>query len=167
MEGDLTWLKNPQRRRGLYSKLNTDWKEPYRIVKKINDIVDRVCNILNGDIPANFDSRRRIAPTFGVKSSKGRRWERLLDYSRTADSTSTSSPERIWANSLVIATFGRHCEICNIDLWNWTSATLQCLEMTAHCNGLAWRIMYNKLEDDLLQGHAYQRSHLQLQPSEE
>ncbi|GBO17450.1 Transposon Ty3-I Gag-Pol polyprotein [Araneus ventricosus] len=41
-EGDLVWMYNPKRRRGLSPKLQQNWEGPYTIVKKLNDVVYRV-----------------------------------------------------------------------------------------------------------------------------
>ncbi|GBM68173.1 hypothetical protein AVEN_5145-1 [Araneus ventricosus] len=41
-EGDLIWKYNPNRRRGLSTKLRQNWEGPYIVVKKLNDIVYRV-----------------------------------------------------------------------------------------------------------------------------
>ncbi|KAG5888710.1 hypothetical protein JTB14_035775 [Gonioctena quinquepunctata] len=39
---DLVWLYNPKRRRGLSPKLRNSWEGPYKIVKRINDLVYRI-----------------------------------------------------------------------------------------------------------------------------
>ncbi|GBN10380.1 hypothetical protein AVEN_192808-1 [Araneus ventricosus] len=41
-EGDLVWMFNPKRRRGLSPKLQQNWEGPYTVVKKLNDVVCRV-----------------------------------------------------------------------------------------------------------------------------
>ncbi|GBM91463.1 hypothetical protein AVEN_52163-1 [Araneus ventricosus] len=41
-EGDLVWMHNPKRRRGLSPKLQQNWEGPYTVVKKLNDVVYRV-----------------------------------------------------------------------------------------------------------------------------
>ncbi|GBN85257.1 hypothetical protein AVEN_41122-1 [Araneus ventricosus] len=41
-EGDLVWMYNPERRRGLSPKLQQNWEGPYTVVKKLNDVVYRV-----------------------------------------------------------------------------------------------------------------------------
>ncbi|GBO23810.1 hypothetical protein AVEN_67342-1 [Araneus ventricosus] len=41
-EGDLVWMYNPKRRRGLSPKLQQNWERPYTVVKKLNDVVYRV-----------------------------------------------------------------------------------------------------------------------------
>ncbi|GBN52972.1 hypothetical protein AVEN_47392-1 [Araneus ventricosus] len=41
-EGDLIWMYNPKRRRGLSPKLQQNWEGPYTIVKKLNDVIYRV-----------------------------------------------------------------------------------------------------------------------------
>ncbi|GBL78026.1 hypothetical protein AVEN_143336-1 [Araneus ventricosus] len=38
-EGDLVWMYNPKRRRGLSPKLQQNWEGPYTVVKKLNDVV--------------------------------------------------------------------------------------------------------------------------------
>ncbi|GBM09383.1 Retrovirus-related Pol polyprotein from transposon 412 [Araneus ventricosus] len=41
-EGDLVWMYNPKRRRGLNPKLQQNWEGPYTVVNKLNDVVYRV-----------------------------------------------------------------------------------------------------------------------------
>ncbi|GBO12711.1 hypothetical protein AVEN_10704-1 [Araneus ventricosus] len=41
-EGDLVWMYNPKRRRGLSPKLQQNWEGSYTVVKKLNDVVYRV-----------------------------------------------------------------------------------------------------------------------------
>lgn len=41
-EGQLVLLYNPQRRKGLSPKLQSSWEGPYKIIKKINDLVYRI-----------------------------------------------------------------------------------------------------------------------------
>lgn len=41
-EGDRVWLWNPKRRKGLCPKLQASWEGPYKVIKKINDVVVRV-----------------------------------------------------------------------------------------------------------------------------
>ncbi|GBM41522.1 hypothetical protein AVEN_261547-1 [Araneus ventricosus] len=41
-KGDLVWMYNPKRRRGLNPKLQQNWEGPYTIVKKLNDVIYRV-----------------------------------------------------------------------------------------------------------------------------
>lgn len=41
-EGDSVWLWNPKRRKGLSPKLQTFWEGPYKVIKKINDVVVRI-----------------------------------------------------------------------------------------------------------------------------
>lgn len=41
-ELDLMYLYNPQRKKGFSSKLLPVWKEPYRVVKRINDEVYKI-----------------------------------------------------------------------------------------------------------------------------
>ncbi|GFT47113.1 retrovirus-related Pol polyprotein from transposon 412 [Trichonephila clavipes] len=38
-EGDKVWLWNPKRRKGLSSKLQTNWEGPYTVIKRLNDVV--------------------------------------------------------------------------------------------------------------------------------
>ena len=40
--GDLVWLFNPQRKKGISPKLSTKWEGPYTIQKRINDVVYRI-----------------------------------------------------------------------------------------------------------------------------
>lgn len=42
VEGDLVWLYNPQRKKRLSPKLIPVWEGPYKIIKKINDVVYRI-----------------------------------------------------------------------------------------------------------------------------
>ncbi|GBM21767.1 hypothetical protein AVEN_29214-1 [Araneus ventricosus] len=37
-EGDLVWMHNPKRWRGLSPKLQQNWEGPYTVVKKLNDV---------------------------------------------------------------------------------------------------------------------------------
>lgn len=46
--GDLVWLFNPQRRRGLSPKLQKNWEGPYKVVKRINDVVYRIQKLPRG-----------------------------------------------------------------------------------------------------------------------
>ncbi|GFX69654.1 retrovirus-related Pol polyprotein from transposon 412 [Trichonephila clavipes] len=41
-EGDKVWLWNPKRRKGLSSKLQTNWEDPYTVLKRLNDVVVRI-----------------------------------------------------------------------------------------------------------------------------
>lgn len=41
-EGELVMLYNPKRRKGLSPKLQTCWEGPYKVVKRINDVVYRI-----------------------------------------------------------------------------------------------------------------------------
>src|SRR5215469_6719197 len=41
-DGDQVWLYNPQRRRGRSPKLQAHWEGPYRVIKRINDVVYRI-----------------------------------------------------------------------------------------------------------------------------
>ncbi|GBN69452.1 hypothetical protein AVEN_138121-1 [Araneus ventricosus] len=38
-EGDLVWMYNLKRRRGLSPKLQQNWEGPYTVVKKLNDVI--------------------------------------------------------------------------------------------------------------------------------
>ena len=38
-EGQLVLLYNPQRQKGLSPKLQTSWDRPYKIIKRLNDVV--------------------------------------------------------------------------------------------------------------------------------
>lgn len=40
--GDLVWLYNPQRKKGISPKLASDWEGPYEVVKRINELLYRV-----------------------------------------------------------------------------------------------------------------------------
>ncbi len=41
-EGDLVWLYNPQRKKGITPKFQRPWQGPFRILKRINDLVYRI-----------------------------------------------------------------------------------------------------------------------------
>lgn len=41
-EGQLVLLFNPQRKKGLSPKLQTHWEGPYKVIKRINDVVYRI-----------------------------------------------------------------------------------------------------------------------------
>ncbi|UYV64103.1 OVOL1 [Cordylochernes scorpioides] len=41
-EGEMVWLHNPQRKRGLSSKLQYQWEGPYKIIKCLNDVIFRI-----------------------------------------------------------------------------------------------------------------------------
>ncbi|GFW30040.1 retrovirus-related Pol polyprotein from transposon 412 [Trichonephila clavipes] len=41
-EGDKVWLWNPKRRKGLSPKLQTNWKGPCTVLKRLNDVVVRI-----------------------------------------------------------------------------------------------------------------------------
>src|SRR5215469_2910375 len=41
-DGDQVWLCNPQRRRERSPKLQSHWEGPYRVTKRINDVVHRI-----------------------------------------------------------------------------------------------------------------------------
>ncbi|GFT91562.1 retrovirus-related Pol polyprotein from transposon 412 [Trichonephila clavipes] len=41
-EGDKVWLWNSKRRKGLSPKLQTNWKCPYTVLKRLNDVVVRI-----------------------------------------------------------------------------------------------------------------------------
>nr|WP_253310135.1 reverse transcriptase domain-containing protein [Rickettsia endosymbiont of Ceutorhynchus assimilis] len=41
-EGDLVWLYNPVRKKEVSPKLSSAWEGPYRVIKRINDLVYRV-----------------------------------------------------------------------------------------------------------------------------
>ena len=40
--GDLVWLHNPQRKKGISPKLRRPWEEPYIVVERLNDVVYRI-----------------------------------------------------------------------------------------------------------------------------
>ena len=40
--GDLVWVYNPKRRKGLFPKLTCDWEGPCVLVKQINELLYRV-----------------------------------------------------------------------------------------------------------------------------
>ncbi|GFT06662.1 kinectin [Trichonephila clavipes] len=41
-EGDKVWLWNPKRRKRLSPKQQTNWEGPYRVLKRLNDVVVRI-----------------------------------------------------------------------------------------------------------------------------
>lgn len=41
-EGQMVLLFNPQRKKGLSPKLQTHWEGPYKVIKKLNDVVYRI-----------------------------------------------------------------------------------------------------------------------------
>ncbi|UYV78164.1 hypothetical protein LAZ67_16000346 [Cordylochernes scorpioides] len=41
-EGEMVWLHNPQRKRGLSPKLQYQWEGPYKIIKCLNDVIFRI-----------------------------------------------------------------------------------------------------------------------------
>ncbi|KAK9874212.1 hypothetical protein WA026_002568 [Henosepilachna vigintioctopunctata] len=41
-EGDLVWLYNPQRKKGISPKLTQAWEGAYKVMKRINDVVYRI-----------------------------------------------------------------------------------------------------------------------------
>ena len=41
-EGQLILLYNPKRNKGLSAKLQTSWEGPYKIIKRLNDVVYRI-----------------------------------------------------------------------------------------------------------------------------
>jgi transposase InsO family protein len=41
-EGDYVWLFNPQRKKGLSPKLQKAWEGPYKVLKRLNDVVYRI-----------------------------------------------------------------------------------------------------------------------------
>lgn len=48
VEGQKVWLYNPQRKKGISSKLTMSWEGPYVVIKKINDVVYRIRRRPNG-----------------------------------------------------------------------------------------------------------------------
>ncbi|GBO13185.1 hypothetical protein AVEN_124409-1 [Araneus ventricosus] len=59
-EGDLVWMYNPKRRRGLSTKLQQNWEGPYTVIKKLNDVVYRVQRSPN--TKPKFIHINRLAP---------------------------------------------------------------------------------------------------------
>ncbi|UYV82874.1 K02A2.6-like, partial [Cordylochernes scorpioides] len=41
-EGEMVWLHNPQRKKGLSPKLQYQWKGPFKIIKCLNDVIFRI-----------------------------------------------------------------------------------------------------------------------------
>ncbi|UYV73203.1 K02A2.6-like [Cordylochernes scorpioides] len=41
-EGEMVWLHNPQRKKGLSPKLQYQWEGPYKIIKCLNDVIYRI-----------------------------------------------------------------------------------------------------------------------------
>lgn len=79
--GDLVWLYNPQRRRGLCPKLQRNWDGPYQVVKRINDVVYRICKVPRGKPKVvHFN---RLAPYEGNDNeSRGREEEARITTDR-------------------------------------------------------------------------------------
>ena len=46
--GDLVWLYNPRRSRGLSPKLQSSWDGPYEVINPINDVIYRIRKLPNG-----------------------------------------------------------------------------------------------------------------------
>lgn len=44
----MVWLLNPQRKRGLSPKLQRQWEGPYKVLKRINDVIYRIKKIPAG-----------------------------------------------------------------------------------------------------------------------
>jgi hypothetical protein len=41
-EGQLVWLHNPQRKKGLSPKLQPGWEGPYKVITRLNDVIYRI-----------------------------------------------------------------------------------------------------------------------------
>ena len=41
-DGQLVWLHNPQRKKGLSPKLQLVWEGPYTVINRINDVIYRI-----------------------------------------------------------------------------------------------------------------------------
>ncbi|GBM08942.1 hypothetical protein AVEN_57480-1 [Araneus ventricosus] len=53
-EGELVWMHNPKRRRGLSPNLPKNWEGPYTVVKKLNDVVYRVYSVRSPNAKPKF-----------------------------------------------------------------------------------------------------------------
>ena len=62
--GDLVWLFDPRRRRGLSPKLQRSWDGPYEVRKRINDVIYRVRKTPNSK--PRVVHFNRLAPLRGV-----------------------------------------------------------------------------------------------------
>jgi hypothetical protein len=77
-EGDLVWLYNPQRKKGFSPKLQRHWEGPYKIVKRVNDVVYRIqrgsskCKIVHVDRLSPYHGRDQNTsmPGFSVRDEQ-------------------------------------------------------------------------------------------------
>lgn len=60
---DLVWLYNPKRRRGCSPKLERNWDGPYKVLKKISDVIYRIMKMPNGK--RKIVHYNRLAPYLG------------------------------------------------------------------------------------------------------
>jgi len=65
--GQNVWFYNPHRERGKSSKLQSNWEGPYKMVKKLNDVVYGIrksnkhkCKIVHSDRLAPFHERQKF-----------------------------------------------------------------------------------------------------------
>ena len=81
--GDLVWLYNPQKRRGLSPKLQRNWEGPYEIMKRINDVVYRIRKTPNGK--PRVVHFNRLAPFAGDNNEdhRGATVRRILEQEPT------------------------------------------------------------------------------------
>lgn len=61
-EGQLVLFYNPQRKKGLSPKLQTNWEGPYEVVKRINDVVYRIRRSDNSRAKMKVVHLERLAP---------------------------------------------------------------------------------------------------------
>jgi hypothetical protein len=61
-KGDLVMLYNPQRKKGMSPKLQTSWEGPYRVIKRLNDVVYRIQNLSQRKSKLKVVHLERLAP---------------------------------------------------------------------------------------------------------
>jgi len=65
-DGQLVWFYNPRRLKGRCPKLQTNWEGPYRIVKKLNDVVYRIQSCSSKRCKMKVVHFERLTPYFGT-----------------------------------------------------------------------------------------------------
>ena len=61
-EGQLVLLFNPQRKKGLSPNLQTHWDGPYKVIKKLNDVVYRIQKYKSPRAKIKVVHLERLAP---------------------------------------------------------------------------------------------------------